>query len=189
MQIKFGQTSPLCVAAVAAVFLTTASVSDVQARSGGDTMFGLGLQVGDPLAGTGKVIFSQKFALQFGMGFTYWFDDYFYTWVDGIWYPAVITTNKHFVLSWYFGVGGALGALTDWDGYYYDHYYHDDRRHPKDHPDGFYPGVWFRVPFGFSFFFSKVPVEAYINFGPQLQVYPPVMVYPFVGIGARWYFI
>ena len=148
----------------------------------GETLFGLGLIAGEPTGGTLKLWFGPRLALQSHLAVTWWHVHRLAWYIDFVWHPAVVTENKYFTLLWYFGVGGGVGIWAPWY----------DRRHPHD-PDRDRdweadPAAWIRVPFGFPFMFDDVPVEAFIEFGPALRVYPPVGIGPFAAVGGRWYF-
>ncbi len=143
---------------------------------GTDRIFGLGVVLGEPTGGTGKLFLGEVFAFQFSGAF--WFfhgRDYLQGFIDFVWHPSVITRNEYFDLPWYFGVGGGMGIWAPWE---------DDRHHDWDP----HLRVDIRVPFGFSFRFHEVPVEAFVEFGPMMQVYDDLDVWGFIAIGGRWYF-
>jgi len=142
----------------------------------GETMFGLGLIAGEPTGGTLKLFFGPRLALQTHLAITWWQIHRTAVFLDFVWHPHVITENRHFLLLWYWGVGAGFGIRSPW---------YEDRRGQDWEAD---PAVWIRAPFGFPFIFDKVPVEAFVEFGPSLRVYPPVGIGPFAAIGARWYF-
>lgn len=138
-------------------------------------IFGLGLIMGEPTGGTGKLFLGQRFAFQFSGAFWFYHGrDYMQAFVDFIWYPSVLTNNEWFVLPWYFGVGGGAGIRAPWEKA------RDEWRAA--------PRVDVRVPFGFSFLFHKLPMEAFVEFGPMLRVYEPVAFWGFFAVGGRWYF-
>lgn len=144
----------------------------------GQTVFGLGVIAGEPTGGTLKLWFGPRFAIQSHLALTWWRITRFAAYLDLLWHPAVVTSNRYFILLWYFGVGGGAGFRAPWD----ERSLENDRQWEAD------PAAWVRVPFGFPFIFDKVPVEAFVEFGPALRVYPPVGIGPFVAIGGRWYF-
>lgn len=165
---------------------------------GEDKIFGLGPILGEPTGGTGKVWFGPKMAFQFHAAITWWDIHRLVLFADIVWHPIEITQNRYFDLWWYFGVGGGAGIRAPWD----DHHHHDyphPHAHPEDEddwePD---PAVWIRVPFGFPFLFHKVPVEAFVEFGPTLrfEFYEDadgddevdLDFRGFFAIGGRWYF-
>ena len=149
-----------------------ASAADVE----GETMFGLGLIAGEPTGGTLKLFFGPRLALQSHLAVTFWEHHRLAGYLDFLWHPAVVTENRYFLLLWYFGVGVGAGFRAPW----YEH--RRDREWEAD------PAVWIRAPFGFPFIFDRVPVEAFVEFGPALRVYPPAGIGPFVAVGGRWYF-
>ena len=150
-----------------------------------ESRFGLGLIAGEPTGGTLKLWLGGGMALQSHLAITWWGVDRFFGSVDFLWHPSVVTTNRYFELHWYFGVGGAAGFRAPFDD-------PDRPRGPGDDPgdDDWEadPAAWIRVPFGFSFLFEAVPVEAFVEFGPSMRLYPPIGFGPFLAVGGRWVF-
>ncbi len=136
--------------------------------------FGAGVILVEPTGAAFKYFFAPRLALQFAVAFLYFEGTRMATTVDFIWYPVQLTANRYFHLLWYFGVGGAFGLRTPW----YEH----EGDWEAD------PAAWIRVPFGFSFLFSRFPMEAFIEFGPTNRVYPSWRIRPFVAGGVRFFF-
>ena len=153
-------------------------------RAGGGQPFGLGVIAGEPTGGTLKLFLDDRFALQAHAAFLFFFDHKLVGSVDVLWYPSAITSNKWFDLLWYVGVGGAAGIDAPW---------YESRGGPREDKEWrANPAAWVRVPFGFSFFFVEVPVEAFVELGPSARLYPldefVDVLDPFVAVGGRWYF-
>ena len=173
---KFIATAALMALMVGVFSPTPAEASQV----GRQRVFGLGGMVGETSGGTGKLFISDIFALQFGTAFKGW-HQWLLNYIDFVWHPWHITSNRHYELHFYFGVGPALGLRPrdDWDR-----------------------SFWVRVPFGVSFRFEKIPLEAFGESGPMPGVtwerYAQGNNYVvsdgdfrfqwFWSTGARWYF-
>jgi hypothetical protein len=180
----------LLAVAVLAGGLAAAETSEAS-EVGSSRIFGVGPILGEPTGGTLKVwIGDNRFAFQAHAAITWFWVNRLAIIADVVWHPHIITDNRYFDLLWYFGVGGGAGIRAPWDD---DHYYHDHNHpHGHDHDWEADPAVWIRVPFGFPFRFHKVPVEAFVEFGPSLffvfdgdrHVFPG----GFVAVGGRWYF-
>jgi len=155
----------------------------------GETLFGVGPILGEPTGGTLKLWFGPRLALQSHQAITWWGIHRIACFVDLLWHPSVVTENRYFTLLWYFGVGGGAGIRAPW-------YVHADHPHDpdKDREWEADPAVWIRVPFGFPFMFNKVPVEAFVEFGPTMgfdfqHEDTDVFFAAFIAVGGRWYFL
>jgi hypothetical protein len=175
--------------AVLAAGLTAAAPAEAS-EVGESKIFGLGPILGEPFGGTGKLWFGPRMAFQFHAAITWWGIHRLALFADIMWHPHIITDNRYFDLLWYVGVGGGAGIRAPWDEYH-RHVHEDDWE-----PD---PAIWIRVPFGFPFRFHKVPVEAFVEFGPALifdwhhhrgedDADMDVGFRAFVAVGGRWYF-
>ena len=190
-----GFRTALRLSLAAAVFAigVSASAPAEATEVGENKIFGLGPILGEPFGGTGKVWFGPRMGFQFHAAITWWDINRLALFADILWHPVRVTDNRYFVLYWYFGVGFGAGIRAPWDD---DHYHYGHRR---DHDDWEAdPAIWLRVPFGFPFLFHKVPVEAFVEFGPALrwEFYEDrdgddevdLDFRGFFAVGGRWYF-
>lgn len=189
---RLGGAISVVAAAVLAAGLCAAAPAEAS-EVGEGKIFGLGPILGEPFGGTGKVWFGPRMAFQFHAAITWWDINRLAIFADVLWHPHVINQNRYFDLLWYFGVGGGAGIRAPWD----DDRYHG---HPRDNDDDWEadPAVWIRVPFGFPFLFHRVPVEAFVEFGPTLrfEFYEDadgdddfdLDFRGFFAVGGRWYF-
>ncbi|MCP4604352.1 MAG: hypothetical protein GY847_28160 [Proteobacteria bacterium] len=162
-----------CLAAFLTVILSAGNASATEV--GSEKIFGAGPILGEPTGGTVKWFIGGQFAIQGSAAITFWDGNNLGVFFDFIWYPHMITENEHFMLTWYFGGGIGAGIRAPWNA-------------PKHNDWEADPSIWLRVPFGFSFLFERVPVEAFIEFGPTNRVYPSWNIRVFVAVGGRWYF-
>jgi hypothetical protein len=146
--------------------------------AGNDKVFGLGVVFPEPTGLTGKLFLSERLAFQFDAAFMLFNRQALVGFVDFVWHPAVVTENRWFLLLWYFGVGVGTGIDAPW---------HESGK-GKDKGWEPNPAFWVRAPFGFSFLFDKVPVEAFVQFGPASRFYPFWDWDIFGAVGGRWYF-
>jgi hypothetical protein len=117
-------------------------------------VFGLGLELGEPLGLNGKWFFSPKVALDFGVGEIYghyYYDDGTHLYGDILFHPVSLTNTPSFELPFYIGVG-----LRYWD---FDYCY----MNVCD-----YAGSTFgiRIPFGLSFDFNNAPIDIFMQLVP-----------------------
>ncbi len=131
--------------------------------------------LGEPTGGTIKAFFGNRLAFQSSLGFSFWEGSYAIICADLIWYPMLITENRHFMLTWYFGGGVGFGIRTPWYSNKHDGWEAD-------------PSVLVRAPSGVSFLFERVPVEAFVEVGISVKVYRPWYIRPIIAVGGRWYF-
>lgn len=156
----------------------------------GKETFGIGLQLGDPSAITGKVMPSDIFAFQFFIGAGNWYHDYdgrrsnaFLTGADFVFHPMMIYDGwKTCALNLTLGFGAAVGVYRDW---YYNNQYNDWRY--NDH----HATLYLRFVTGVNLWFKKFPLETFVEMTPALRLINPDPIgfhmFWVVG-GARWFF-
>lgn len=143
-----------------------------QAEAAKHGPFGLGGIVGDPTGLSGKVFFSDNFALDFAVGVGWWGGQNFHTHVDVLWHIDLKTWSVG-SLDLHLGVGPKIGWY--WRGYY-------------NRGSGAYFQAGVRVPVGVSWMFKKVPVELFAEIAPGGWFAGRVDFDLDGGLGARYYF-
>ena len=148
--------------------------------------FGLGVELGEPTALTGKYYLSDggDRALDFGIGDIYDYYSYggFTAYMDYLWHPAVLAETEPFELPFYIGIGGRFWS---WD---------DVRAPGPSYPSGDAFGA--RVPIGLLFDFNNVPLDLFVQIVPTIDFFfakPAIEdrdVYLIVdaSVGIRYYF-
>ncbi len=130
------------------------------ADQGGD--FGLGLQIGGPSGLSGKY-YMDRFALQFGVGvIEQGWDDGTQLHVDALWHPVVLTRQSAFDMPFYVGVGARV--LSDDN----DEWDYCDRFGCYDVDDDLSVGV--RIPVGILMAFRSVPLDAFFELAPTIDL-------------------
>jgi len=137
--------------------------------------FGLGLELGEPTGLTGKYFLSADRALDFGIGdaFAYGNRDGFHVYGDYLFHPVSLASTEDFELPFFVGLGGRIWDFNN-NG--------DDA-----------VAFGFRVPVGISFDFNNIPLDAFIQIVPILDIYSGYRahsIYPDLNfsIGARYWF-
>jgi hypothetical protein len=119
--------------------------------------FGLGLELGEPTGLTGKFFFSDKVALDFGLGWIYrhyYYGDGVHLYADILFHPVVLASADAFELPLYIG-----GGVRFWD---FD--YCDNRVCTYDGS-----AIGLRVPVGIAFDFNEAPIDIFIQLVPTLD--------------------
>jgi hypothetical protein len=150
--------------------------------------FGIGAEVGNPMAFTMKWLIADGHALQGNIGFDLSGRDGLLSAVDWVWHPLIIVSPTPFDLSFHVGAGFFLGA---WWGYRYsDHFCHsyDPATHHYYDCDDSGMGFGAHFPVGLDFFFKAVPIELSLEFAPGLWFYPWVDFAPQGGVIGRYFF-
>jgi hypothetical protein len=174
--------------AIPVLALILASSSAQATEVGSSRRFGLGVQIGDPTAITGKAFIGGGNAFDFGLGFGGWGSGWCYhrdgsryrcydrhghlsLHADYLYQENIV--NSQLKLDWHAGFGG---RVIFWD------YYHDgDDRH-----DLILLG---RVPLGFDFAFRRPSfIEPFIEIAPALVVFPYLDIWFDVALGIRAFF-
>ena len=150
------------------------AVSPVSAHPA-DRNFGLGIAVGAPTSLTGKLFLSPTFAIDMALDLQY-FGAGFGLHSDLLWHFNTLDRSGDFNLVPYLGVGLELGFWQNsrYDGRFGYRYY----------GDGLPIGV--RVPFGLALWPARVPIELFVEIGPELWV--PGYINLFGSLGFRYYF-
>jgi hypothetical protein len=127
--------------------------------------FGFGVIAGEPTGITGKYIIDDKSALDVGVGWETSGDDEFHIYGDYLYHLYDLFKVKKGKLPFYFG-GGV--RFVD--------------REKKDDKFGI------RVPVGIEYFFEKVPLRAFLELVPVLNLTPDTDFDLEGGIGIRFFF-
>ncbi|MEO7732902.1 MAG: hypothetical protein ABIY55_18195 [Kofleriaceae bacterium] len=141
--------------------------------------FGLGLELGAPTGVTGKYFLSGDRALDFGVGDIYNNGNRYglHVYGDYLFHPVSLVSTEAFELPLYIGLGGRIWDFQD--------------RGPAVRDDAI--AVGFRVPVGVSFDFNNVPLDAFIQVVPVLDVYSGYQAHDLYldldfSIGVRYWF-
>jgi hypothetical protein len=150
--------SALALALAGAALAASAADARAQGRRAysTDKEFGLGIMLGAPSGLSGKYFFAgqARMALAFGAGY---YDEFYYhhgtqLHADLLFHPVVLASADAFDLPLY--IGGGI-RLLDHDDYIHRDRYYDDHTH-----------LGLRVPFGLSFDFRRVPLDAFVELVP-----------------------
>jgi len=136
--------------------------------------FGLGLQLGEPTAITGKVYLDGRVnAIDFSFGsyYNYGFANDIYVQASYHAHLVELTSGRGVTIPFRIGIGGFLNS-----GYW---------RFDNDVEDVVFGA---RVPFGLDFDLEKAPFQFYVEVAFNVAVIPFVGVGADGGIGARYYF-
>jgi hypothetical protein len=131
---------------------------------------GLGIVAGEPTGLTGKFWFSEKYAGDLGVSYS--FDNYFLFYTDALYhFPNAIVNAKGISGKFvpYFGGGVGVRYSTK-----------DSRKNTVD--------AFLRVPIGIEWSFSKPPVALFAEFVPGIGIAPDTYGLVLGGIGIRYYF-
>ncbi|MBI1945561.1 MAG: DUF3996 domain-containing protein [Deltaproteobacteria bacterium] len=145
--------------------------------------FGIGLELGYPVALTIKYMLQPDQGIAAGLGA---FSGFVYNhssvtvYVDYVYHPHLLTAGEAFALTWYVGGGGQViindRFSTPWvPGILYS---------------GFgYGSVWFaaRVPIGVNLALAQAPIEVFLEAVPSVLVFPVVSFGVGGSIGMRFY--
>jgi len=141
--------------------------------------FGLGLELGAPTGVTGKYFLSADRALDFGVGDIYNNGNRYglHVYGDYLFHPVSLVSTEAFELPLYIGLGGRVWDFQD--------------RGPAVRDDAI--AVGFRVPVGVTFDFNNVPLDAFIQVVPVLDVYSGYQAHDLYldldfSIGVRYWF-
>jgi hypothetical protein len=148
--------------------LFASSAAEARPRPGGkihgrrfeaNKTFGLGLELGDLVGVTGKYFVESSQALDFGIGYNYYYGDRtggLHLYGDYLWHPVSLASAEAFELPFYIGVGARF-----WD-FGYDNTV-------DGHQTAYAFGA--RVPIGISFDFNEIPLDAFIQLTPTLDFF------------------
>ena len=148
-----------------ALFVTAAA--EARPRPGGhingrrfdaNKTFGLGLELGVPSGVIGKYFLASDRALDFGVGALYSFNSHngIHVYGDYLYHPVSLASTEDFELPLYVGLGARIWSF-------------DNRRDDGVVDSAF--GVGFRVPVGISFDFNNVPLDAFVQVVPTLDLF------------------
>lgn len=185
------------VVALAAVTAGTADArprparSEARKRFESNKGFGLGLELGAPLAINGKYWLgdSSDRAIDFGVGYLNYYYDWrgFVGYADYLFHPISLASTPSFELPFYIGPGL---QYWHWDDF---NLYCGPR--PNVYCSGDALGV--RVPIGIAFDFNNVPIDIFLQIVPTFDFffneaagYAPNTLEFIIGasIGIRYYF-
>lgn len=170
----------------------TGATSAFAENATGDEIFGVGLQLGDPIAITAKLLPVPVFGFQIYAGGGDWqynngYNTMFVTGIDVIFHPFMIYDGwKTCALNLTIGGGVALGLFRGWwypgyTGPYDDRYYRDD----------WYASMFVRLVTGVSLWFKPFPLEVFVELNPAIRFFrpDPIGFHMFwTAAGARWWF-
>jgi len=132
-------------------------------RSGGsksfvaNKTFGLGLELGEPTGLTGKYFFSDRAAVDFGLGYIYehyYYGDGLHLYADLLVHPVSLASNPTFELPFYVG-----GGIRFWD---FEYCY-------QGRCDYGASAVGLRIPLGIAFDFNNAPLDIFLQFVPTID--------------------
>ena len=136
------------------------STLPAESRPGGN--FGLGVQIGNPSAISGKLWTGRETAIDMALGFSPWHD-----WVlaqaDYVWHSFNVIPVQSGQLPIYYGMG-AMVLLAD------------------------NPGVGARGTVGIEYLFAKAPLDIFLEVSPGVFVVPSTDGFVGVGLGMRYFF-
>jgi hypothetical protein len=142
--------------------------------------FGLGLELGAPTGVTGKYFLSADRALDFGLGTVYNSRDRYglHIYGDYLFHPVSLVSSEAFELPLYVGLGGRFWSF-------------EDRRIDDDRDDAV--AIGFRVPVGVSFDFNTIPLDAFAQIVPVLDIYSGYRAHSVyldleISVGVRYWF-
>lgn len=147
-------------------FLFAALVSMVavavptQARNGGD--FGLGVQVGEPVAVAGKLWMGQTNALDMAFGFSAR-NDWILLQADYLWHHYNVIPVKSGELPLYYGMGATVVASGD-------------------------PAIGIQGVLGIAYHFPAAPLDIFLDLSPGAIIIPEPDENFGVALGMRFYF-
>ncbi|HUJ60521.1 MAG TPA: DUF3996 domain-containing protein [Kofleriaceae bacterium] len=176
--------------AISCGIVLAASAADARPRPAGihgkrfeaNKVFGLGLELGEPTAITGKWFYASDKAIDFGVGDVYDYYNYrgFTMYADHLWHPVSLASAEQFELPFYIGVGGRYWRFDDYRG-----------------PGNVYgDALGVRVPIGIAFDFNNVPLDVFVQIVPTVDLFFDVpagydrsfYLWFDASIGARYYF-
>lgn len=164
---------------VALTALTIAFTQNANAQGG---PFGLGIQLGDPTAITGKYYLDKSQAIDGGISFDFnqWtmlYGDYL------MHFPGGFGTNEQFIreLNPYVGIGGLLILSNRNDVEVRKQRYFSSSSSSKT-------ALGVRIPLGIEWRTPKIPLGVFIELVPGITIIPSTNGYIQGGVGARYFF-
>jgi len=132
-----------------------------QARQGGD--FGLGFQLGEPVALSAKYWMGESNALDMALGFRVFKNDHVYLRCDYLWHVFDLIPVQRGRLPLFYGMG-VMAKISD------------------------NAGVGIKGVVGLAYLFDAAPLDAFVQVGPGAYLIPEPDGLVDVGIGMRYYF-
>lgn len=170
------RTLKLLLAVAALTFATPALAQKRGGRIGAGKNLGLGVAVGSPSFLTAKYFLDSQLALDVGVDFVRWGYG-FGIHGDVLYHIGPLLSDANLAIPIYLG-GGA--ALTTWDRWgWYDRW---GRRHRGG------VNVALRGVVGAAVWLKKVPLEFFVEVGPEFWIVYGPDIDPFGSIGVRYYF-
>jgi len=148
------------------------------ARAGHKGSKGLGLGIGGPTSLTFKYFAAGDLALDVALDLGH-FHSGLGIHADALWHPFLLAQEPGFSLPVYVGVGLAIASWHD------NAVYWNGRRLVSYGSTGADLGL--RVPFGIAFWLRKLPLEFYLEFGPDIWLVD-LNAGLFATLGFRFYF-
>jgi len=146
----------------------TVFATDIAEEGEPGMVFGLGIILGEPTGISAKYWLSRTSALDFAAAWSFDGDDEFQFHSDYLMHFYDVIHVQEGKLPVYFGFGARIK--------------HEKHRHDHDTVFGI------RVPVGFSYELSRVPVELFGEFVPVLDIAPDTEGDINIGVGVRYYF-
>ena len=126
---------------------------------------GIGLILGEPTGLSAKYFFTEKFALDGAVGWSFHRETDVHLHADALWHTHDLFDTSEGRGSLYYGVGGRTKF----------------RHRAEDR-------VGVRAPVGVSFKFDRAPVDLFVEVAPVLDFAPATRGSLTAGIGARFWF-
>ncbi len=170
------RTLKLLLAITALTFATPALAQKGGSRIGQGKNLGLGLAIGSPSFLTAKYFLDSKLALDFGLDFARWGSGIGLH-GDVLFHTNSLITDANIALPLYFGAGVNV-ATWSWGW--------NDRWGRRYYNGGADLGI--RGVGGAALWLKKVPLEFFVEIGPELWVLHGPRLQFFGSVGVRYYF-
>lgn len=144
---------------------TAGKTTAITADSPGSERLGIGLILGEPTGLSAKHYFTDIFALDGAVGWSFHHETDLHLHADALWHTHDLFSTSEGRGSLYYGVGGRVKF----------------RHRDEDR-------VGVRVPVGVSFKFDRAPVDLFVEVAPVLDFAPSTRGSFTAGIGARFWF-
>jgi hypothetical protein len=134
-------------------------------RTDNATRFGVGVILGEPTGASLKYFFTDTFAIDGAVGWSFHDETDFHLHADALWHKHDLFDTTEGQLSLYCGVGGRVKF----------------RDHAEDR-------VGVRIPVGVSYKFDRAPVDLFVEVAPIIDFTPSTKGSFSAGVGARYWF-
>lgn len=140
--------------------------------------FGLGLMLGDPTGLSGKAWLNSDRAIDFGLAWGVW-GRYIHLHGDYLFHNSGIIDASSGTFALYYGPGL---RMRSWSG---GRYWHRGQWYDYD---GSRTDLGIRFPVGLNYWFEDIPLDAFIELAPTLDLTPGTSFDLDAAIGARYWF-